>query len=139
MPGALGDLGTVCTMRMMPGDIPKVSIMDFVMEVTGQNNDHVGKTIRNLEKENQEFFENLERFKFSGLGQKQQYVLCCSKSVELLMMLPGKRAKQFRKTSAGLLTRLFAGDPTLHDLIEKNGLSENALGGFVDYVQVSSV
>jgi hypothetical protein len=47
--------------------------------------------------------------------------------VELLMMLPGKKAKEFRRESAGLLTRLFAGDPTLHDVIEKNGLSDGVV------------
>jgi hypothetical protein len=70
------------------------------------------------------FFGNCKKYQFSGARQKEQYVLCLSESVELLMMLPGKKAKEFRRESAGLLTRLFAGDPTLHDVIEKNGLSD---------------
>ena len=46
------------------------------------------------------------------------------------MMLPGKAAKEFRRISSGLLTRLFAGDPTLHDLIIENGLSDGILPTF---------
>jgi hypothetical protein len=140
MSGAVGDLGSVSdgnvsTIRMTLGATPKVSIMDFAMEVTGRNNDNVGKTIRNMVNENPDFFENLEKFKFSGRGQTEQYVLCCSECVELMMMLPGKRAVQFRMVSASLLTRLFEGDPTLQDLIAKNGLSANPLEVFVDYVK----
>jgi hypothetical protein len=115
------------TMRMTPGDDPRVSIMDFVMAVTGKNNNDAGEVIRNVQKADQVFFLNCKKYQFSGARQKEQFVLCLSECVELLMMLPGKKAKEFRKDSAGLLTRLFAGDPTLHDVIEKNGLSDGAV------------
>jgi hypothetical protein len=135
MSDAVGDLGgvfgeSVSTLRMTPGATPKVSIMDFAMEVTGKNNKLLSETIRKMVNVTPDFFENLEKFQFSGRGQTEQYVLCCSECVELMMMLPGKKAKEFRRNSASLLTRLFAGDPTLHDLIEQNGLSGGVLNQF---------
>jgi hypothetical protein len=117
-------------MRMTPGNEPRVSIMDFVMIVTRQNNDRAGETIRNMQKADPDFFRKCNRFQFSGARQKEQFVLCLSECVELLMTLPGKQAKEFRKESVGLLTRLFAGDPTLHDLIIQNGLSDDAMNQF---------
>jgi hypothetical protein len=45
-------------------------------------------------------------------------------------MVPGKTAMAFRKASSQLLIRLFAGDPTLHALIEQNGLSDGVLNQF---------
>jgi hypothetical protein len=118
---------TAFTMRMTPGSDPRVSIMDFVMAVIGKDKDHCRKTIANMEIENQDFFPVLKKFQFSGRGERFQFVLCLSECVELLMILPGKKAKEFRKNSAGLLTRLFAGDPALHDLIEKNRLSDGVV------------
>jgi hypothetical protein len=112
------------TMRMTPGRDPRVSIMDFVMVVTGKDNNRAGQTIRELHTSHHLFFGKLQKYQFSGASQRIQFVLCLSECVELLMMLPGKKAKEFRKDSAGLLTRLFAGDPTLHDVIKKNSLSD---------------
>jgi hypothetical protein len=112
------------TMRMTPGSDPRVSIMDFVMAVTGQANKHASNLIMRLHDEHSSFWGKVQKHKFSGRGEREQSVLCLSECVELLMMLPGKKAKEFRRESAGLLTRLFAGDPTLHDVIEKNGLSD---------------
>jgi hypothetical protein len=117
----------VFTMRMTPGSDPRVSIMDFVMAVTGKNNNDASEVIRNMQKADQVFYLNCKKYQFPGARQKEQFVLCLSECVELLMMLPGKKAKEFRKDSAGLLTRLFAGDPTLHDVIEKNRLSDGVV------------
>jgi hypothetical protein len=115
------------TMRMTPGSDPRVSIMDFVMAVTGQNNQHVSNLIMRLQNADSSFWGKLQKYQFSGAFQRIQFVLCLSECVELLMMLPGKKAKEFRKDSAGLLTRLFAGDPTLHDVIKKNRLSDGVV------------
>jgi hypothetical protein len=106
-----------------------VSCIDFVKLATAKNANDAAEVIRNIEKKDKEyerermgFFRKLEKYQFPGPGQTAKYVMCLSECVELLMMLPGKVAKEFRRNSAGLLTHLFAGDPTLHDLIEQNGL-----------------
>ena len=66
---------------MTPSDPPKASIMDYVMAVTGQNNDHAAKTIRILKNDNSqskndnsEFLTNLEKCQFKGRGQSETIV-----------------------------------------------------------------
>jgi hypothetical protein len=120
------------TMRMTPGSDPRVSIMDFVMAVTGQEKKHAYTTIKNLESD----FSKLEKFQFSGRGEREQYVLCAPEAIELLMILPGKKAKAFRQEAAvGLLLKIFAGDPTLHELLAKNAVLSNPLNAFLGHMR----
>jgi hypothetical protein len=116
--------GSAVTMRTTTGDDPRVSAIDFTMVVTGQNNDHASQTVRNLKKIYPGIFAVCKMHQFPGARQSKQTVLCLSECVEVMGVLPGNTAKEFRKQSATLLTRLFAGDPTLHDVITKNGLSD---------------
>ena len=53
------------TIRMTPDEAPKASIVDFVMAVTGKDNHRAAEVIRNVKKENDGFFSNLERFQFT--------------------------------------------------------------------------
>jgi hypothetical protein len=120
------------TIRMTPGK--KAAAIDIVMTATGQDNKHASTTIINLKKDNLVFFKNIEYYQFPGPGQRQIYVLDAAEAIELLMMLPGKKARAFRRESAGLLTRLFSGDPTLHNLLDKNALAANAMDSFIDHM-----
>jgi hypothetical protein len=125
--------GTLKTIRMTPGDAPKASIIDFVMAVTGQTNDNAGKTIRRLielSEIGRTFSSTLEKFQFPGPGQRGQYVLSASQCMELAMILPHNTAKIFRCYTASIVTRVFAGDPTLHDVIKKNDLSNDTIHQF---------
>lgn len=84
--------------RMAPTDPPKASIIDFVMAVTGKDNNQVEEIIRNMEKtnvhEDQVFYSNLEKYQFEGVGQSTQHVLSASDAVKLIMMLPVKVANE---------------------------------------------
>jgi hypothetical protein len=119
--------------RTTPGG--KVSGIDYVMIVTNKNNNRAAECIANIKTTDPTFFSNLEKYKFPGPGQTSIYVLCASEAIELLMILPGNRAKAFRKESAELLTRLFSGDPTLQDLLKKNGLIANTMDAFLGHLQ----
>jgi hypothetical protein len=110
-------------MRKTPGDDSRVSIIDFVRYATGQTKSRARETIANLEIENKDFFGLLVEHQFSGRGERNQYVLNCSEGFELTMMLPGSKAKEFRKLASHIVSRVFAGDPTLHNVIDQNGLS----------------
>jgi hypothetical protein len=124
------------TMRMTPGSDPRVSIMDFVMAVTRQNNKRASATIKNLESTGSDFFRVLGEFQFPGRGEREQYVLCAPEAIELLMILPGKKAKAFRQEAAvGLLLKIFAGDPTLQELLVKNALVANPLKAFLGHMR----
>jgi hypothetical protein len=122
--------------RMRPGNPPKVSIMDFVGYVTSHDNKAVSNLLIRLQTDLSAdspilyFWNHCEKFKFPGARQKDQYILSCTECNQLIMMLPGRNAMEFRQKAAHLLTRFFAGDPTLHDVITANELSDGAVNQF---------
>jgi hypothetical protein len=123
------------TMRMTPGDVdPRVSIIDFVMAMTGKSMKRTREMISNLEINYTGFFLSINQYQFSGRGQREQYVLTAKQAIELLMMLPGNSAKAFRRHCTGLLTRLFAGDPALHDLLDQYNLVGDAAQNLGQYL-----
>jgi hypothetical protein len=118
------------TIRMTSGTPPKIAAIDVVMSVTGKNNHRAAQTLRELEIQDDRLFVILEKHKFPGRGQTEIIVVNCSQANQLVMMLPGKEAQKFKQNAAKLLTRVFAGDPTLHDVIEENRQSD----GFVNQI-----
>jgi hypothetical protein len=127
--------GSVITMRTTPGDNPRVSAIDFAMAVTGQNNDRAGETIRNLRKADPEWWGKIQKFKFTGSGQTSQRVLCAAEAIDVLSVLPGKVAKAYRGHCFGLLARLFAGDPTLHDVLKKYNVVNDATTSLCEFLE----
>jgi hypothetical protein len=127
----------LCIIRMTPDK--KAAAIDIVMLATGKDNHDSAQIIRKLEKSDDvniaNFFIDVEKYQFSGPGQRKIYILDASEAIELLMMLPGKKAKAFRRESAALLTRLFSGDPTLHDLLDKNALSADPMDAFLGHMK----
>jgi hypothetical protein len=125
--------------RMTPGGDPRMSIMDFVMYVTGRSKKHAKKhaktTIDNLKPENGAFFQGLEKYQFPGRGERNQYVLTHSEATGLAMILPGKRAKAFQKAAGVVLSRVHEGDPTLQDVITKNALINNPMEILLEHVE----
>jgi hypothetical protein len=130
--------GNLQTIRMTPGDAPKASIVDFVMVVTGKDNNMTGEVIRLLKKKEPMWFQNCERFQFPGARQKEQFVLDAMEAIHLLMILPGRSAMMFRVECVQLLTRIFAGDPTLHALLEENHLLGDATQSFCNYLDAAA-
>lgn len=123
------------TIRMTTDTPPKASCIDFVRAVTGKNNRDSSGVIRNLQKQIPGFFTNIEQHQFPGAGQKMIYVLCASEAIELLMMLPGNRAKAFRRECTGLLTQLFSGDPDLVNVLARNALVSDPVDSFCEYLK----
>jgi hypothetical protein len=118
------------TIRMTSGIPPKVAAIDFVVAVTKSNPNRAAESVAAAKKKVPSFFVNIQTHQFPGTGQKRIYIMCLSECAELLMMLPGRKALEFRHHAAHLLTRVFAGDPTLHDVITANGLSDGAVNQF---------
>jgi hypothetical protein len=123
------------TMRMRPGVDAKVSIIDFVMATTGHGKNIAGKTIKRMTRAHTIFFESIEQYQFPGRGEREQFVLGAEQAMEVLMMLPGKAAKLFRRHCAGLIVKLFAGDPTLHDLLNQYNLVADATQSFCAFLE----
>jgi hypothetical protein len=111
----------------------KVAAIDYVIVTTLQDKKCARETISNLEKNN--FFTNLEKYQFPGPGQRSIYVLNAKEAIQLLLMIfPDDMVQAFRMESAALLTRLFSGDPTLHDLLRKSGLITNTMYVFLGHL-----
>jgi hypothetical protein len=130
--------GGLQAIRMTPDEAPKASIVDFVMAVTGKDNKYISTTIINLQKKEPMWFQNCERFQFPGARQKEQFVLDAREAIHLLMILPGRSAMMFRVECVQLLTRIFAGDPTLHALLEENHLLGDATQSFCNYLDAAA-
>jgi hypothetical protein len=69
--------------------------------------------------DNQTLWMKIKKFQFAGRGERSQHVLCLSECVELLMMLPGKQAKEFRMESAGLRCSQRIWEPTMKNIKKK--------------------
>jgi hypothetical protein len=117
--------------RMTPDK--KAAAIDIVMLVTGKNNKDSADIIRKLEK-SEDFIKHLPKFQFSGPGQRPIHVIDATDANELITITPGKIAMAFRRESSKLLTRVFAGDPKLHDLLNKNALVGDPMQTFLNHL-----
>lgn len=99
-----------------------LSIRDIIMHVCDKDKDQAGavwRTLSDLKKN--EVREFLSNFQFPGRGQQDQPVITFPGAIKLLMFLPGEKAKTHRSTMVSILTRYFAGDPSLLNEIITNG------------------
>ena len=64
--------------------------------------------------------QTVEYFAFEGGNGQETPVAPLKTLIEIIMIAPGKNAKTFRVHCAEMLTRVFAGDPNMHVVIEKN-------------------
>ena len=100
--------------------------VDLTMLVTEKSRDESGCLLRRLD---QEVFSQT---KFTirqtpGKGNAHTRLLTYDAAIELVMVLPGKMAKEKRLDFAVLLRRYFAGDLTLIDEIHANAVSEEPI------------
>ena len=103
-----------------------LSIRDIIMHVCGKNVNEAGEVWRNVTNERKkEVHESVLTFKFPGRGQQDQPVITFPGALKLIMFLPGKNAQALRSKMVTILTRYFAGDPSLLKEIEANARSES--------------
>ena len=95
---------------------------DLVMVVTGKNTNDAAETLREIKPE---IFdkEKLLIKKLPGNGRWPVRLLTFDHALELIMVLPGKVAKEFRVQACDILKRFFAGDQSLHAEINRNSAS----------------
>jgi hypothetical protein len=116
--------GRHCTVRVTADGF--IYVIDLVVVVTGQSRDHAGKTIRNL---SNEVFpsEKISERQFSTRGGVPTKLITFQDALELVMVLPGKVAKETRTKFASIIKRYMAGDESLVDEIRTNAVSTSPL------------
>ena len=95
--------------------------VDLVMVMTGLSRDDAGKTLRRL---SEEIFSSgkLSEKNTGGSGNSRTKLVSFKNALELVMVLPGRVAKETRTKFASIIQRYMAGDRGLVDKINANAM-----------------
>jgi hypothetical protein len=116
--------GRDCNVRVTPEGL--VYAVDLSMVMSGKSRDDAGKTLRNLSDEvfsSEKFTEK----NTGGSGNNKTKLLTMEHAIELVMVLPGKVAKETRVQFANIIQRYMAGKESLVDEIRVNAASNSPL------------
>lgn len=94
--------------------------VDLVMAITGKNRDDAGKVLRRIP----EAVFSHDKFSLRilpGKGNYQIKLLSLPDAIELVMVLPGKLSKMYRKKISDVIIRYLDGDPSMCHEIVANG------------------
>ena len=110
------------TVTVYPPD--RVDAVELTMAMTGKERKYC---VDILSKISDDIFNsaNFARMKLPGEGNRKTKTLYFKDAIELIMVLPGKVAKQTRQQFADIITRYFAGDASLIPEVQANAASEN--------------
>jgi hypothetical protein len=108
--------------RVTP-DKKAVSIFDLIVVATGDPNPRT--TWKRIQESYPEVVARCYNFKFQGKGQRETPVANKEVVVEILLVLPGQKAAQFREGAAKILIRYLEGDLSLAEEIIERSPSEN--------------
>jgi hypothetical protein len=97
--------------------------VDLVMVMTGKNRDDAGKAIRNISDETFQSVKFTDR-RLPGKGNAHTKLVSFKDALELVMVLPGRIAKETRTKFAGIIQRYMAGDESLVREVEANAQSD---------------
>ena len=124
-------MATISFDELLPGHVvrvtddspPLVWAVDVIMAVTGQTRSNCARTLREIPNN---LFSNQKviRKSFPGSGNSNTPLVAYKDALTLVMVLPGTAAKAIRQKAADILTRYFAGDPTLAREIQANAESQ---------------
>ena len=100
--------------------------VDLTIAVTGMDRNNAGRTIRDLKEEIFTSKKFVER-KMPGIGNAKTKLVTLKDAAELVMVLPGKVAKETRTKFADIITRYMAGDESLIHEIQANAESTSPI------------
>lgn len=107
--------------------------VETVMLVTGKNRNMSGAVLRAIPEEHFSSRKFVER-KMPGTGNAKTKLLAFEDAIELIMVLPGKVAKQYRLQFVDIIVRYLDGDKTLVSEIEEN----SAIGRIKSYTNFAN-
>lgn len=100
--------------------------VELTMVVTKSERDTANKQLKRLKPE---IFnpDKLSVLKLPGKGNLSTKILHFKDAIELVMVLPGQAAKEFRRNVADIITRYFAGDASLVSEVQANAQSSHPI------------
>ena len=96
------------------------SLVDVTMLVTGNNARYAATEICTVCHRHREVSNKVRHLKFPGRGQRETPVGDIYAVVELIMVLPGRRAGLVRSEAARLFVKCYGGDPALAEQVIRN-------------------
>jgi hypothetical protein len=100
--------------------------VDLVMVISGKNNNDAGKDLRNIAEETFSSAKIAER-NTGGRGNSKTKLISFTDAIELIMILPGRLAKESRLRFADLIRRYVAGDSALVNELAENAASAHPI------------
>jgi hypothetical protein len=102
--------------------------VDLVMVMSGKERDYSGQILRRLPDEVFPSCKLHDRV-FQGKGNASVKAVSFQNAIELIMVLPGKIAKETRSKFADIIRRYLGGDKSLITEIEANAASDSPIAG----------
>ena len=109
----------------------EIRVVDYVMAITGLSRDDSNDLIYNSfrstshsEKVNKLVWD---KHKFPGSGQREIYVVTIKEATSFLQCLPNKYTQDLLDYIENQFFRVTGGDPSLHEEIENNSLSNHPI------------
>lgn len=97
--------------------------VEIVMMVCGKDRNMAGAVLRNISQDQFSSTKFVER-KMPGKGNARTKLITFEDSIELIMILPGKIAKDIRLKMVDIIKRYLAGDKSLIQEVEHNATSD---------------
>ena len=95
--------------RKTPETPPRVSVYDVLSVITGLPTNNCSNVWKRLQDAFPEVATNCSKIKFEGQGQRPIPVADARGITEIILLLPGTAAAQFRKKSADVVVRFLGG------------------------------
>ena len=112
--------GRDSTVRVIEGKLP---VVDISMAMTGKDRNQAAEVIRRLP---EELFPQ-SKMLYVDSGNQRIKVVTFSDAIQLVMVLPGRMAKEIRVQFADIIRRYMAGDVSMHAELESNAQSTSPI------------
>ena len=108
--------------------LPRVAVYDVIAAITGlPTSSNCSQAWARLKEHHPEVITFCDDFQFPGQGQRPTPVCDARGITEIIMLLPGTAAAQFRKRSADVVVKFLGGCPSLVEEIAANRLAQENL------------
>ena len=128
----MGSIKALSFDEIIPGNSVRVTsdnmiyAVDLTMVITGKTRNDAGQALRNLTEESFQAVKLTDR-NTGGRGNGRTKLVSFNDALELIMVLPGKMAKEMRVKFADIIKRYLAGDASLIKEVQANAASSHPI------------